>query len=390
MAVALFGWLLGAFLWAYPAQAEPLDWLQLDETLQANYQVSSVEGADHRLNIISRKMDGGPVRKILGILPSRSVAAYSTTVNTFTAEFSRSNTELHLHLWYYAGDKEDAGRALSWAEEQGYDLVLTIGSGAAQFVSKSYRGGKLPVVTAAAKDPVLRGQMPDYLQGSGTNIAYTSINVPTSTLFAYLTQMIPDLANVAVLYDETNGSALETQVNPLVAFSQDQPYRVLKVGVENPQKAVADLSRLIPQAIDEMRKTDPELAHSILLLTGSTSVYSEIDLINENAGRLPVVSLLPDVVRDGDSSAVVSIGSTMAATVRLSSRYALMILAGEKQPGELKVGVVTPPDIAVSFRKARQIGLKIPFRFMEQAGFIYDYDGHAVRANGQIVEKLYQ
>jgi putative tryptophan/tyrosine transport system substrate-binding protein len=40
---------------------------------------------------------------------------------------------------------------------------------------------------------------------------------------------------------------------------------------------------------------------------------------------------------------------------------------------------VSPPDIAVSFLKAREIGLRVPFSFFESASFVYDYDGRPVR-----------
>jgi hypothetical protein len=49
------------------------------------------------------------------------------------------------------------------------------------------------------------------------------------------------------------------------------------------------------------------------------------------------------------------------------------------KPGDLKVGLVSPPDIAISFLKAREIGLRVPFPFYETASFIYDYDGKPVR-----------
>jgi hypothetical protein len=40
---------------------------------------------------------------------------------------------------------------------------------------------------------------------------------------------------------------------------------------------------------------------------------------------------------------------------------------------------VSPPDIAISFLKAREIGLKVPFPFFENASFVYDYEGRPVR-----------
>jgi putative ABC transport system substrate-binding protein len=46
--------------------------------------------------------------------------------------------------------------------------------------------------------------------------------------------------------------------------------------------------------------------------------------------------------------------------------------------GELPVGIVSPPDIAINFRKVREIGLNIPFNFVESASKLYDYDGNEV------------
>jgi putative ABC transport system substrate-binding protein len=40
---------------------------------------------------------------------------------------------------------------------------------------------------------------------------------------------------------------------------------------------------------------------------------------------------------------------------------------------------VSPPDIAISFLKAREIGLRVPFSFFERASFVFDYEGKPVR-----------
>jgi putative ABC transport system substrate-binding protein len=71
----------------------------------------------------------------------------------------------------------------------------------------------------------------------------------------------------------------------------------------------------------------------------------------------------------------------------LAAVYAADVLRGRANASELKVGVVTPPDIAISFRKARDIGLMVPLSFFEAAGTIYDYEGKAVRVDGVSVTK---
>ena len=65
--------------------------------------------------------------------------------------------------------------------------------------------------------------------------------------------------------------------------------------------------------------------------------------------------------------------------------YGIRILEEGFDPGYLPVGVITPPDVAVNFYKAREIGLRIPFTLFESAAFVYDADGHLVREKGQVV-----
>ena len=91
------------------------------------------------------------------------------------------------------------------------------------------------------------------------------------------------------------------------------------------------------------------------------------------------------MVSAGDDSAVLSIGISFRSNAHLAAIYGTDVLAGRARVGDLKVGVVSPPDIAINFRKAREIGLRIPFSFFESASFIYDYDGQIVRNNGKTV-----
>jgi len=93
---------------------------------------------------------------------------------------------------------------------------------------------------------------------------------------------------------------------------------------------------------------------------------------------VPVVSVVPEIVTKGDDTAVLAIGVSFESNAQLATVYATRILNGVK-PSTLKVGIVSPPDIAISFRKARQIGMRVPFDFFEIAGFVYDYEGRAVR-----------
>ena len=87
--------------------------------------------------------------------------------------------------------------------------------------------------------------------------------------------------------------------------------------------------------------------------------------------------------QEGDASATLSIGISFESNAHLAALYGIKVLRGKAKVGDLKVGVVSPPDIAINFRKVRKIGLKMPFSFVEGANFIYDYDGQSVRAGGK-------
>jgi putative ABC transport system substrate-binding protein len=89
--------------------------------------------------------------------------------------------------------------------------------------------------------------------------------------------------------------------------------------------------------------------------------------------------MIPEIVTAGQDTAVLAMGISFESNAHLAAVYGADILAGRAKPGELKVGIVSPPDIAISFLKAREIGLRVPFGFFETATFIYDYDGRPVR-----------
>jgi putative ABC transport system substrate-binding protein len=128
-----------------------------------------------------------------------------------------------------------------------------------------------------------------------------------------------------------------------------------------------------------MQSNDPGLNDSLFWITGSTSVFAEVPTINRYSGRVPVISAVPEIVKAGPDTAVLGVGVSFESNGRLAGIYGAQVLAGSK-PGSLKVGLVSPPDMAVSFLKAREIGFRIPFSIFEIASFVYDYDGKPARS----------
>ena len=89
--------------------------------------------------------------------------------------------------------------------------------------------------------------------------------------------------------------------------------------------------------------------------------------------------MIPEIVQPGADTALLGVGISFESNGQLAAIYGADILSGRAKAGDMKVGLVLPPDIAISFMKARQIGAKIPFHFFEGASYVYDVNGQVVR-----------
>lgn len=363
------------------AQAEPVPWLKLNaETLKR--WTPAVDPADPNRLTLSRKGTDAAAAAILVTIPWPS-SAYDTALMTLLDAFADHGRSAKFTVVTMDGKLARGAHEYRAAAAAGYKLIFAMGSESAQVAHETYRGGAVPVVTVCAKDPVQLGQLPGYDKGSGTNIAYTSLNMPTGAQFSYLLELMPELRNIAILVDSTNKSAVETQAKPLEAAAKEKGIVPLVLAVPARKGMREAMPGKMATAIAEMRKTDPALERSFFWITGSTAVFTEMGIINANAGSVPVLSVVPDVVRPGDESAALAVGISFESNARLAAAYSFAILDGKTKPGALKVGVVEPPDIAINFKKARAARLKIPYSFFELAWYVFDAEGKAARIAGR-------
>lgn len=363
-----------------------LDWMGVHEK-EAPYWLleTSLEDADLFGGQLIRlsPLNGTPQYEILVIF-SRKSSAYNTALSTILTEFRNRDLVANFTVLSVDGQAEKMVQAMALAQQIPADLIFSAGSDGTAMLHENFANSPIPIVTVNAKDPVLLGQVASYESGSGSSIAFTSLNIPIELEMAYLDQLMPELENIAILYAQSNKSAIETQALPLKEAASARGIKVLDVVVVDDTLAQQELAAAVPAAVAEMKLTDPEMTKSIFWITGSTSVFNEIATINQHADLIPVLSVVPDVVQEGEDSAVLSIGVSFESNAQVAAYYASQILAGA-DPGRFPVGVVTPPDIAINFKKARDIGLKIPFNFFESANYVYNYEGDLVRVSGQKV-----
>jgi putative ABC transport system substrate-binding protein len=367
-------------------------WFAVDPAALENWSISAeldtpdVVFVRQRLEGVAQGIRVEPRHRLLVLYPKPS-SAYDTAMSKILDVFHRRGADVEFIAYNFDNDHQRGLQALDYAATEGVDLIISMGSESTAWLWGAYRGGEIPVVSVTAKDPVMLGQAESYDRGSGANFAFTSLNMPVEAQLAYVNQLRPNLRNLAILVDSTNLSAMETQARPIGQLATERGVRVLSLEVQDRLKAAEELRELVPGAVAAMRKNDPSLENSLFWITGSTSIFNEMPTINRFADRVPVLSVVPEVVRAGSDSAVLSVGISFESNAHIAAIYALRVLAGEVRVGDLPVGLVSPPDIAINFLKARDIALRIPFSFVEAATYIYDYDGKPVRFRGANVAR---
>lgn len=326
----------------------------------------------------------GKVQKVMVMYPRKSTA-YDIAMTEIAATYANKRIKVQFEVVNFDRKSPRGNALVDEAAKKGFSLIYSMGSQTTAWLWKNRRDGKVPIVTVCSKDPVQLGQMSSYAKGSGVNFAFTSLNVLIDVQTAYLKQLKPNLKNVAILVDEKNISAVKTQAAPMEKALKADGIAVFRVSVTDPKQAKEQLAEKVPQAVARMRKTDPDLKNSLFWITGSTSVFVEIKTINEHASTVPVLSVVPEIVQKGPDSATLSVGVSFQSNAQLAAKYGSDILAGKTKASEMPVGVVSPPNIAISFLRAKRIGLKIPFSLFEAADDIYGYDGEPLRQRGQTV-----
>ena len=365
------------------AQAETRrfsDWFAVESSVLLDWDVQTDIANPGVLRVMPRTSPEASPYRIHVIYPKAS-PAYDKAFSRMLAVFSAKGIAAIFEVSNYAQDQSRAGEVLASANRQRAELIVAMGSDTTDWLWNTYRGGHIPVVSMCAKDPVLMGQAASYETGSQSNFAFTSLNMPIATQITHIRGFIPGLKNVAILVDGANSSAVRTQAEPLARALDAEGVRTHLVSVHKGDQLEQDLREKIAAAIEAMRDTDPDLANSALWITGSTLLFSRMKIIDQSAGRLPILSAVTDIVGDMPGSALMAVGISFESNAHLAALTIIDILQGATRPDRLPVGLVKNPDIAINFAKARERGHKIPFPVFESATRIYGYEGQLLRAD---------
>ncbi|EHY1015698.1 hypothetical protein K2C01_004398 [Vibrio vulnificus] len=317
------------------------------------------------------------------VLVSRKADSYDVALSTILKVFRREMPNVSFRAFLLPKNQEEL---LSWtkAADKKANMIYTVGSSATVSLHKIYAGGKLPVVSVNAKDPVLLGLTDNY-HSSGNNFAYTSLNLPADITLSFLRRFKPSLTQIGVLYAKSNTSAYLTQFLPLQKEAENQGVKVFPIEVDenNPNLTLQYVMQI---TIESMKINDVNLHQSLLWLTGSSSLLDRLDEVNQYSEQLPLLTAVPDVVNGTQQSALMSVGVGFENNAHQAALYGIEVLKNGVDPSSLPVGVLSPPDISISFKQADRIDTHLPFVLIEMARDIYSKDGKPVRSAGMSME----
>ncbi|PKF79721.1 hypothetical protein CW749_08435 [Vibrio sp. vnigr-6D03] len=317
------------------------------------------------------------------VLVSRKADSYDVALSTILKVYRREMPSVSFRVFLLPNTMAGL-RDWSLRAEKEASLIYTVGSRATVLLHKAYSGGKLPVVSVNAKDPVLMGLTDNY-KTSGNNFAYTSLNLPAGVTLSFLRRFRPDLTQIGVLYAKSNTSAYLTQYLPLKNEAEKQGIRIFPIEVDE-REPERSLGRVMREQVNAMKVDDQSLSNSLLWLTGSSSLLNRIDEINIYSEFLPLLTAVPDAVNGTAQSALMSVGVGFDNNAHQAALYGLDILKTGIAPASLPVGVLSPPDISISFKQAERVNTQVPFVLIEMASDIYARDGSVVRSSGMSME----
>ena len=362
-----------------------VDWVNINPAALAGWDVVDEAADGTSFTLRPKDVKGGAMKKAL-VLFVKPSPPFDPTTDKILDTLTRKQAPITLQFMKFENEPGNLKKVLQYGEDERFDVIAVMGSEATEYVRAAYEGGKLPCVSLFTKDPVLMGWSKGVDQGSGTNMAYCTNAVPIEVQLSYLTRLRDGVKNVAVLYATTSQSTVEAQVDPLRERAGSLGFTIHDVIVNNVSDPRPELDAGIPAVLAKMRQNDPDLSKSVFWATGTTSVLNGMGRIAERVGNVPVLSVYPDVVREGPGSALLSIGVTYDNIGYLGAKYLIDMMFRDQRPNTMPLGIVSPPDVAISFLKAAEIGLRIPFDIFETASRVYDRKGRTVRLDGRIVK----
>lgn len=229
------------------------------------------------------------------------------------------------------------------------DVIAVTGAVTARAALKAQT--ELPLVFAVVVDPVSDGVVPNMERPGGDITGTTSFDPQQARKqLGLLKELLPGLRRVAILGDQGVSEALMN--------ASEADARALRL--EPLHRRVAAPNPDLEGAFAAMKK---EHSQALLVLEEPLVGVHAKRIAELAAGqRLPTLFAPSRVAAGG----LIAYGTSQTASIRRMATYVDKILKGTK-PGDLTVERVSPYELVINLKTARDIGVAIPLDVIKRA-----------------------
>jgi len=210
----------------------------------------------------------------------------------------------------------------------------------------------IPIVFMAT-DPVALGLVASYNRPGGNLTGITGLNdtlIPKR--LELLRELMPKATSLVLLINPENPNAV-SQLSDALAAARSSGHTVQALEARTESEIGSAFARLVERRVDA------------LVVVGDAFFVSQRDQIVALAARnaLPAIYDTPDFAAAGG---LISYGSNLRDSIRLTGVYASKILAGAR-PADLPVQQPTRFELVINLKTAKALGIEIPPTLLARA-----------------------
>lgn len=228
------------------------------------------------------------------------------------------------------------------------DLIITYGAPAT--VAAMREAADIPVVFVDVYGPVETGIARSNTL-SGRNMTGVSSKVPMATMIKTATEVRP-IRTMGVLYNSREVGSV-VQLKEIKRLAVQHGFAIIEVNVSSTTALDTALSSLLYNKVDWIFATE-----SAVVGRGFEKIVHRA-----NAGRIPVISLIPDSCEKGG---LLSLEVNPTEQGQLAAELATRILNG-KRAGQIPIVTAKKVDLTVNMRAAKALDLHFPFQVLSVA-----------------------
>ena len=276
----------------------------------------------------------------IAVVTSRDIAPYRAALKGFETRLRESRTPFRIVEFDVETAGHDPEGFVDRIRAKRPGLILTLGSAATILMSNAVRD--IPIVFSLVLPSMGRGSLEE-LQARNGNITGASMEIPVSTQFRKIIEVLPTAKRVGVLYDPA-------VTGPLIDLAGKTALLMDLDLVAMPVSSEKDVVQRMQEVGDQV-----DVLWSVADSTVFTPQGLKHILLSTLRSRIPFVGLSPAFVKAG---ALVALSCNYEDVGGQSGEIAARILAGES-PDRIPIAVPREVSMSLNMNTARQIQIAI-------------------------------